>query len=115
MKYASSLNDLSAHFTNQKLKNLADLQSHLTKAEAFRMTENRPFVTISYAQSVDGSIATRKKEQIHLSGQQSLGLTHRLRAVFDTILRMLTNDKIRSADKSSLNKSKSSLTISLYP
>ena len=86
MKYASSLNDLSSHFPNQKLKNMTDLQSHLTKAEAFRMTENRPFVTISYAQSVDGSIATRKKEQIHLSGQQSLGLTHRLRAVFDTIL-----------------------------
>lgn len=46
----------------------------------------RPLVTVSYAQSVDGSIATRNREPLRLSGHQSMVLTHRIRAASDAIL-----------------------------
>lgn len=46
----------------------------------------RPLVTLSYAQSLDGSIAARRGEPYALSGHQSLELTHRLRAAHDAIL-----------------------------
>lgn len=47
---------------------------------------DRPFVTLSYAQSVDGCIAVRPGEPLALSGRESLRLTHRLRAAHDAIL-----------------------------
>jgi riboflavin-specific deaminase-like protein len=47
---------------------------------------HRPLVTVAYAQSVDGSIATRNREQLRLSSQQSMVLTHRIRAACDAIL-----------------------------
>ena len=46
----------------------------------------RPLVTISYAQSVDGSIATRNRKQLQLSGHESMVLTHRIRAACDAIV-----------------------------
>ena len=46
----------------------------------------RPRVTVSYAQSLDGSIAARPGEPLRLSGSRALGLTHRLRAGHDAIL-----------------------------
>lgn len=46
----------------------------------------RPFVTLSYAQSIDGSIAARSGMPLPLSGDQSLVMTHRLRALNDAIL-----------------------------
>ena len=46
----------------------------------------RPSITISYAQSLDGSIASASNKPIPLSGQESLEMTHRLRAVHDAIL-----------------------------
>jgi GTP cyclohydrolase II len=46
----------------------------------------RPFVTLSYAQSLDGSISARPGESLALSGRQSLTLTHQLRASHDAIL-----------------------------
>ncbi len=46
----------------------------------------RPLVTVSYAQSVDGSIATRNREQLQLSGHQSLVVTHRIRAACDAVV-----------------------------
>ncbi len=45
-----------------------------------------PFVTLSYAQSLDGSIAARRGEALGLSGPESLRLTHRLRSMHDAIL-----------------------------
>ncbi|OAI19194.1 GTP cyclohydrolase [Methylomonas koyamae] len=47
---------------------------------------NRPFVTLSYAQSWDGSITTRAGESLGLSGAESLRLTHQLRSLHDGIL-----------------------------
>ena len=47
---------------------------------------DRPFVTLSYAQSVDGSIAAKAGEPLALSGPESLALTHELRAAHEAIL-----------------------------
>lgn len=46
----------------------------------------RPFVTLSYAQSLDGCISARPGEALPLSGRESLTLTHQLRASHDAIL-----------------------------
>lgn len=48
--------------------------------------EGRPLVTLSYAQSLDGSIAARRGEQLILSGDDSSRLTHQLRARHDGIM-----------------------------
>ncbi|MBV7330418.1 dihydrofolate reductase family protein [Chloroflexi bacterium TSY] len=45
-----------------------------------------PFVTLSYAQSLDGSIAAVPGQPTTLSSHESLQLTHSLRAVHDVIL-----------------------------
>lgn len=46
----------------------------------------RPFITITYAQSLDGSIAARRGETTVISGPEALRLTHQLRAQHDAIL-----------------------------
>lgn len=46
----------------------------------------RPFVTLCYAQSLDGSIALRPGEPLLLSGGPASVLTHRLRSFHDGIL-----------------------------
>jgi 3,4-dihydroxy 2-butanone 4-phosphate synthase/GTP cyclohydrolase II len=46
----------------------------------------RPFVTLSYAQSLDGSITRQRGQPLALSGQESLTLTHQLRTSHDAIL-----------------------------
>lgn len=46
----------------------------------------QPAVTISYAQSIDGSIASAHGEQMTISGPHSMTMTHRLRASHDAIL-----------------------------
>lgn len=47
---------------------------------------NRPFVTLAWAQGWDGSITTRRGENLPLSGQESTRLTHQLRSLHDGIL-----------------------------
>lgn len=46
----------------------------------------RPEVTLTYAQSLDGSITVRRGESMVLSCSESLALTHELRARHDAIL-----------------------------
>jgi 3,4-dihydroxy 2-butanone 4-phosphate synthase/GTP cyclohydrolase II len=48
--------------------------------------EDRPFVSLTYAQSLDGSITVRRGEPLALSGPASMRLTHRLRARHQAIL-----------------------------
>ena len=69
-----------------QIRSIDDLQAQLQQAAAFRVKYQRPFVTVSYAQSIDGSIASRKREPIALSGPKSLVLTHQIRACCDCIL-----------------------------
>ena len=47
---------------------------------------DRPSITISYAQSLDGSIAAVAGETLRLSGNRALAFTHRLRSCHDAIL-----------------------------
>lgn len=46
----------------------------------------RPLVTLSYAQSLDGSIANRRGQPTAISGPDSLKFSHELRAAHDAIL-----------------------------
>lgn len=46
----------------------------------------RPFVTLSYAQSIDGSIAARPSRPFALSCEQSFDMTHLLRSRHDALL-----------------------------
>jgi len=62
---------------------VADLQAH---AVAFYAEHQLPFVTLSYAQSIDGSIATASGAPLAISGEMSLTFTHALRAAHDAIL-----------------------------
>ena len=55
-------------------------------AEAFYRRHRRPFVTLSYAQSLDGSIATAAGQPLRISSPQSMIMTHALRAAHDAIL-----------------------------
>ena len=55
-------------------------------APEYRKRNGRPFITLSYAQSLDGCISSRPGEPLALSGQRSLRLTHQLRAAHDAIL-----------------------------
>ena len=61
---------------------LQDLQRVRDRARP----DGRPFVTLAYAQSVDGSIARERGERYTLSGPDSLRLTHMLRSCHDAIL-----------------------------
>ncbi|MFA7504312.1 MAG: RibD family protein [Burkholderiaceae bacterium] len=46
----------------------------------------RPFVTLSYAQSIDGSIAARPARPVALSSEESFDMTHLLRSRHDALL-----------------------------
>lgn len=67
--------------------NLNDtIERWLVSAWESRTLPDRPFVTLSYAQSLDGSIALHPNEPVAISGEQSLRLTHQLRSMHDGIL-----------------------------
>lgn len=53
---------------------------------AARVNGGLPFVTLSYAQSVDGSIAARPSRPFSLSSEKSFEMTHLLRSRHDALL-----------------------------
>jgi riboflavin-specific deaminase-like protein len=65
---------------------LDQVREYLRSAPAHRRRTGRPFVTLSYAQSLDGSIADRPGRPLTLSGPQAMALTHGLRAAHEAIL-----------------------------
>ena len=65
---------------------ITELIENLTQARARARRRDRPFVTLAYAQSLDGSITTARGERYSLSGPDALRLTHALRARHDAIL-----------------------------
>ncbi|MCS6801138.1 MAG: RibD family protein [Chloroflexota bacterium] len=62
------------------------VRAALDRAPEQYRTTGRPFVTLTYAQSVDGSITTRRGERLQLSNERSARFTHQLRALHDAIL-----------------------------
>jgi GTP cyclohydrolase II len=50
------------------------------------MAQRRPFVTIAFAQSIDGSLAAEPGKPLALSGPASSAYTHLLRSTHDAIL-----------------------------
>jgi 3,4-dihydroxy 2-butanone 4-phosphate synthase/GTP cyclohydrolase II len=68
-----------------RMRHLLDLE---TAVAAFvpPVSSSRPFVTLSYAQSIDGSISRRRGEPLAISGPESLQFTHQLRANHAAIL-----------------------------
>lgn len=68
------------------IQSVNDLARVLRGGESSGRPAGRPFVLLSYAQSLDGSIAARDRKPVRLSGEDSLALTHRLRALCDGIL-----------------------------
>jgi 3,4-dihydroxy 2-butanone 4-phosphate synthase/GTP cyclohydrolase II len=75
-----------SHRPADRIKSIKDFKACLSRANDFRIKNKRPFVTISYAQSVDGSIASRNRLPIQLSGPESSVLTHQIRASCDAVL-----------------------------
>jgi 3,4-dihydroxy 2-butanone 4-phosphate synthase/GTP cyclohydrolase II len=69
-----------------KLEIMEKISIALGEAAGFKQRAGRPYVTLSYAQSLDGSIAARPGRPLALSGSQSMALTHGLRAAHDGIL-----------------------------
>jgi 3,4-dihydroxy 2-butanone 4-phosphate synthase/GTP cyclohydrolase II len=62
------------------------LLDDLMEVRARTRPRGRPFVTLAYAQSVDGSITIARGQRYALSGPDSLRFTHLLRARHDAIL-----------------------------
>ncbi len=63
---------------------------HLLNLDELRPTwpprNGRPYITLSYAQSLDGSITIQRGRATPISGPETLRLTHQLRASHDAIL-----------------------------
>ena len=65
---------------------MEEIEALLAKSAEHCHKTGRPWVTLSYAQSIDGCIAVRPGQPLALSGTLSLTLTHQLRAAHDAIL-----------------------------
>ncbi len=83
---ADTRGNCPAEFAEPRRQLREDLRTRLEHSRQFRLKHKRPFIIVSYAQSVDGSIGSRTREQLRLSGLQSMTLTHSIRACCDAIL-----------------------------
>ncbi len=71
---------------SRTIRSIDRLQEVLGQLTDGRCRMERPFVLISYAQSIDGSIATLDRRPLRISGPGSMVFTHRLRSLFDAIM-----------------------------
>ena len=62
------------------------IQNRLFQAKSTHRQPGRPFVTLSYAQSLDGSIALNAGSPLNISNKQAHTFTHQLRAAHQAIL-----------------------------
>lgn len=63
-----------------------EIEDWLNARVAAFQSSDRPFITLSYAQSWDGSITTHSGESLSISGEESMQITHQLRSLHDGIL-----------------------------
>lgn len=59
---------------------------YITRKISYSINRNRPFITLSYAQSIDGYIAADKNKRLALSDEESLIMTHQIRSKHNAIL-----------------------------
>ncbi len=62
------------------------VRCHLVQANGCFRNCDLPFITLTYAQSIDGCIAQFEGETLQLSNPFALKLTHQVRALHDAIL-----------------------------
>ncbi|MCA9211789.1 MAG: RibD family protein [Planctomycetales bacterium] len=62
------------------------VRARLSEAHGSQVNSSQPFVTVTYAQSVDGSIAHAQGQTLQLSNADSFKLTHQVRAAHDGIM-----------------------------
>jgi 3,4-dihydroxy 2-butanone 4-phosphate synthase/GTP cyclohydrolase II len=62
------------------------LDGLLIEVAALPVPASRPAITLSYAQTLDGCIATAGRQPLAISGPAAQALTHRLRSAHDAIL-----------------------------
>lgn len=62
------------------------VDNRLATAELFCQQHERPFVTLSYAQTLDGSIALEAGQRLEISNPLTYAFTHQLRANHEAIL-----------------------------
>ena len=78
----------------EKMRHLLDLGSLSTINQAqigtllpqIEPRNSRPYITLSYAQSLDGSITVQRGQPTAISGAQSMKMTHHLRTHHEAIL-----------------------------
>lgn len=86
MRHLLDLGSTSINGSGRSNLHSSSLRSLRHRAEAYYRESGEPFVTVTYAQSLDGSIAAGSGEPLRLSGSESMEWTHRLRALHDAIL-----------------------------
>ena len=92
---------------------LSRLEAHMRRHEEYNEAKHaknescyQPFVTLTYAQTIDGSIAALKgTEQLIISSPESMLMTHQLRSMHDAIL----------VGVQTVNSDDPSLTVRLCP
>lgn len=65
---------------------MISLEEFSSRAHRISQSSKRPLITVSYAQSIDGSIAARRGYHLRLSSDASLALSHKLRTLHDAVL-----------------------------
>ena len=81
-------NDVNAPYLRAKAFRMGHLLDGLPDPRRLdaAITASRPLVTVHYAQTIDGRIASRIGDARWVSGERSLRLAHELRAAHDAVL-----------------------------
>jgi len=77
---------LNAAGIRTKVGMLGDEAARLNEAFVKYITAGRPFITLKYAMTLDGKIATRTGDSKWISGEESRRLVHRIRERSDAIM-----------------------------
>src|SRR5438093_3190408 len=81
-------NEVNAPYLRAKASRMGHLLDGLPdprRVDAATIPEDRPIVTVHYAQTIDGRIASRTGDSRWVSGEGSLRLAHHLRAARDAV------------------------------